>query len=76
MRKKKTVHERKSAMEKMKYYRFEKGNVLVRKCGDKVERKGADGVWRSAPELLWRFMSGDMSLVEVDEGTEKDADDQ
>ena len=53
-------------MDEMKYYRFEKGTVLVRKCGSKVEKKGADGVWRSAPELLWRFSSGDMSLVEID----------
>lgn len=52
-------------MDPMKYYRFEKGNVLVRKCGDAVEKKGADGQWRSAPELLWRFASGDTSLVEL-----------
>ena len=63
-------------MDEMKYYRFVKGNVLVRKCGDKVEKKGADGVWRSAPELLWRFMSGDLSLAEVDGDPEKNADDQ
>ncbi len=54
-------------MDQMKYYRFEKGSVLVRKCGDKVEKKGADGQWRSAPELLWRFLSGDTSLVELTE---------
>lgn len=53
-------------MDKMRYYRFEKGSVLVRKCGSKVEKKGADGVWRSAPELLWRFLSGDTSLIELD----------
>ena len=52
-------------MDAMKYYRFEKGGVLVRKCGERVEKKGADGVWRDAPELLWRFQSGDLSLEEV-----------
>ena len=52
-------------MDEMRYYRFEKGTVLLRKCGDKVEKKGNDGVWRSAPELLWRVVSGDMSIEEV-----------
>ncbi len=52
-------------MDEMRYYRFEKGTVLVRKCGDQVEKKGRDGVWHSAPELLWRFHSGDMSLEEI-----------
>ena len=54
-------------MDEMRYYKFEKGNVLVRKCGDKIEKKGADGQWRNAPELLWRFSSGDMSLIELTE---------
>lgn len=52
-------------MDEMKYYRFEKGNVLVRRRGESIEKKGADGIWRSAPELLWRFASGDMSLTEL-----------
>ena len=54
-------------MEEMKYYRFERGNVLVRRCGTKVEKKGADGVWRSAPELLIRFLTGDLSLIELED---------
>jgi len=52
-------------MDEMKYYRLEKGEVLVRRRGDLIEKKGADGQWHSAPELLWRFSCDDMSLIEL-----------
>ena len=38
---------------------------IVRRRGDLIEKKGADGQWHSAPELLWRFSSDDMSLIEL-----------
>ena len=52
-------------MEDTKYYRFDVGEVLVRRTGDKIEKKGKKGIWEEAPELLWRFNSDDLSLIEL-----------
>ena len=61
-------------MEETKYYRFPVGSVLIRKTGDRIEKKGKSGVWEDASNLAWRFSSGDMDLTEVstDELTEED----
>lgn len=51
--------------EKTRYYRFPVGSVIVRKTGNKVEKKGKRGVWENAPYLLWRFVTGDSDLTEI-----------
>ena len=52
-------------MEDVKYYRFSAGEVIVRRRGDKIEKKGKMGIWEDAPELMWRFYSDDPSLIEI-----------
>ena len=51
--------------EKTRYYRFDRGNVIVRRTGDRIEKKGKSGVWEDAPNLRIRFISGDDSLIEI-----------
>ena len=52
-------------MEQTKYYRFEQSDIVVRLTGTVVEKKGADNVWKRAPELLYKFASGDVNLIEI-----------
>ncbi len=54
-------------MAKTRYYRFESGNVILRRTGDRVEKFGRDGVWIYQPSLLSRFMNGEEGLVEITE---------
>ena len=52
-------------MEETKYYRFDIGNVIVRRSGDLIEKMGKNNTWEPAPHLRYRFMSGNMSLTEL-----------
>lgn len=51
--------------EKYSYYRFPVGNVILRKKGALLEKKGKSGVWENAADQLWRFASGDTNLIEI-----------
>lgn len=51
--------------EETRYYRFDIGNVIVRRTGDLIEKFGEDKQWVPAPHLRYRFMSGNMSLTEI-----------
>lgn len=51
--------------EETKYYRFDKGNVIVRRTGDIIEKMGHNNIWEPSPQLRYRFMSGNMSLTEI-----------
>ena len=53
--------------EKMRYYKFTAGTVIVRRCGDKIEKKGKKGVWEDAENLAWRFARDDDTLIEITE---------
>ena len=48
-----------------KYYRFPVGEVIVRRSGDKIEKKGKKGIWEDAPDLMWRFARDDDALIEM-----------
>ncbi len=48
-----------------RYYRFSVGSVIVRRTGEKIEKKGRSGVWEAAPQLAWRFVTEDESLIEI-----------
>ena len=50
-----------------RYYRFESGNVILRRRGNRVEKFGKDGVWVYKPSLLSRFMNGGEGLLEITE---------
>lgn len=52
-------------MEETKYYRFDTGEVIVRRTGDLIEKRGKNHIWEPAPHLRYRFMSGNMSLTEI-----------
>lgn len=52
-------------MEETKYYRFDIGNVIVRRTGDVIEKLGKNNIWEPAQHLRYRFMSGNMSLTEI-----------
>ena len=52
-------------MEPTRYYRIEPSDVIVRLTGTVVEKKGADNTWKRAPELLYKFASGDVNLIEI-----------
>ena len=52
-------------MEETKYYRFDTGEVIVRRTGDLIEKMGKNNIWEPAPHLRYRFMSGNMSLTEI-----------
>ena len=52
-------------MEETKYYRFDIGDVVVRRSGDLIEKLGKNNIWEPAPHLRYRFMSGNMSLTEI-----------
>ena len=52
-------------MEETKYYRFDIGDVIVRRSGDLIEKLGKNNIWEPAPHLRYRFMSGNMSLTEL-----------
>ena len=54
-------------MERTRYYRFEQSDIVVRVTGTIVEKKGADNAWKPAPELLYKFASGDVNLIEISE---------
>ena len=34
-----------------RYYKFVSGSVIVRRTGDKIEKKGKKGVWEDASNL-------------------------
>ncbi len=51
--------------EETKYYRFIMGNVIVRRTGNKVEKKGKSGKWENAQHLLARLVTDDDSLIEI-----------
>ncbi len=53
--------------EKTRYYRFIAGSVIVRRTGDRIEKKGRSGVWEDAPNLAWRFSRDDDALIEITE---------
>ena len=53
--------------EEPKYYRFPVGSVLVRKTGEKIEKRGKRGVWEDAPQLYPRFVLPDSELIEISE---------
>lgn len=48
------------------YYRFPIGNVILRKKGDVLEKKGRKGIWEDASDQLWRFADGDLNLEKID----------
>ena len=60
-------------MEQTRYYRFEQSDIVVRVSGTVVEKRGADNVWKRAPELLYKFASGDVNLIEISEAGAKDS---
>ena len=51
--------------EKTHYYKFTAGSVIVRRTGDRIEKKGEKGVWEDASNLAWRFVRDDDSLIEI-----------
>ncbi len=53
--------------EKPRYYKFVLGSVIVRRIGDKIEKKGKNGLWEDAGNLAWRFSRDDDSLIEISE---------
>ena len=53
--------------EKTHYYKFIAGSVIVRRTGDKIEKKGKSGVWEDAKNLGWRFSRDDDALIEITE---------
>ena len=53
--------------EKTHYYKFTAGSVIVRRTGDRIEKKGKKGVWEDAQNLAWRFARDDDSLIEISE---------
>jgi hypothetical protein len=53
--------------EKTQYYKFIAGSVIVRKTGNKIEKKGSSGVWEDASNLAWRFARDDDALIEITE---------
>ncbi len=50
---------------KTRYYKFPVGSVVLRRSGDKLEKKGKKGIWEDASNQLWRFYSGDDDLIEI-----------
>ena len=60
--------------EKTRYYKFLSGSVIVRRTGDKIEKKGKKGVWEDASNLAWRFSRDDDSLIEISEEEAKAID--
>ena len=52
-------------MEEYTYYRFNVGDVILRKKGNLIEKKGKSGVWEEAPQLRRRFLYGDTDLTEI-----------
>ena len=58
-------------MEETKYYRFPVGNVIVRRTGNKIEKKGKNGIWEDATDLAWRFVAPDSDLIPI---TSEEAD--
>ena len=53
--------------ERTRYYRFIAGSVTLRRLGDKIEKRGVNGVWEDACDLAWRFISPDGGLIEISE---------
>ena len=53
--------------ENTRYYRFKAGSVIVRRNGDRIEKKGKKGVWEDASNLAWRFVRDDDALIEISE---------
>lgn len=54
-------------MEETRYYRFESGNVILRRTGDRVEKFGKAGSWVYKPYLMSYFMNGEEGLQEISE---------
>ena len=54
-------------MEETRYYRFDEGNAILRRTGDRVEKFGRDGVWVYRPHLISRFANGEEGLEEISE---------
>ena len=53
--------------EKTRYYKFPVGNLIIRRTGNKIEKKGKSGIWENAMDQSWRFFSGDGDLIEISE---------
>ena len=51
--------------EETHYYRFTTGSVIVRRTGDRIEKKGKNGTWEAAPNLIRRFARDDDALIEI-----------
>ena len=47
------------------YYKFSTGSVIVRRTGERIEKKGKNGTWEAAPNLIWRFARDDDALIEI-----------
>ena len=56
-----------SETENTRYYRFDVGNVLIRKMGEKIEKFGQNKRWEDASRLRHRFRYGDTGLTEISE---------
>lgn len=54
-------------MHETRYYRFDSGDVILRRTGDRVEKFGRDGVWVYRPHLISRFANGEEGLEEISE---------
>ena len=54
-------------MSDYQYYRFPVGEVILRRKGNIIEKKGKNGVWENASDQMWRFASGDLSLIPIDD---------
>ena len=50
---------------KTRYYKFPVGSVILRRTGNKLEKKGKRGIWEDASDQLWRFASPDDNLIEI-----------
>ena len=52
-------------MEETRYYRFDEGNAILRRTGDRVEKLDKNGVWNYRPYLMSYFMGGREDLEEI-----------
>ena len=56
-----------AGMSDYQYYRFPVGKVILRRKGNILEKKGKSGIWENASDQLWRFASGDLNLIPIDD---------